>query len=209
MCMEVCRTRFSGGERYVRTDLRDLMKFLIGEKGKWFVVDIEDVITDDGESDGVTMRVSYRQRVLDFLSAHRHHPVLDKVYALEQLTAQDIQELEQILWKDLGSKEDYERYTHGMTCGANVAIFIRSLIGVDRKEAVQRFSRFLSGCELNADQEDFLSTIISYVCENGDITKDIVVNDPPFDERLNVFNDYMLPLANYIDNIHTVIIPCG
>ena len=35
------------------------------------------------------------------------------------------------------------------------------------------------------------------------------VNDPPFDERLNVFNDYMLPLANYIDNIHTVIIPCG
>ena len=30
----------------VRTDLRDLMKFLIGEKGKWFVVDIEDVITD-------------------------------------------------------------------------------------------------------------------------------------------------------------------
>lgn len=193
----------------VRTDLRDLMKFLIGEKGKWFVVDIEDVITDEGESDGVTMRVSYRQRVLDFLSAHRHHPVLDKVYALEQLTEQDIQELEQILWKDLGSKEDYERYTHGMACGANVAIFIRSLIGVDRKEAVQRFSRFLSGCELNADQEDFLSTIISYVCENGDITKDIVVNDPPFDERLNVFNDYMLPLANYIDNIHAVIIPCG
>ena len=96
-----------------------------------------------------------------------------------------------------------------MACGANVAIFIRSLIGVDRKEAVQRFSRFLSGCELNADQEDFLSTIISYVCENGDITKDIVVNDPPFDERLNVFNDYMLPLANYIDNIHAVIIPCG
>ena len=50
-------------------------------------------------------------------------------------------------------------------------------------------------------------TIISYVCENGDITKEIVVNEAPFDERLSVFTPYMLPLAKYIDNIHSVIIP--
>lgn len=54
---------------------------------------------------------------------------------------------------------------------------------------------------------DFLMTIISYVCENGDITKEIVVNEAPFDERLSVFTPYMLPLAKYIDNIHSVIIP--
>ena len=45
-------------------------------------------------------------------------------------------------------------------------------------------------------------TIISYVCENGDITKDIVVNEAPFDEMLSVFSSYMLPLAKYIDNMH-------
>ena len=52
-------------------------------------------------------------------------------------------------------------------------------------------------------------TIISYVCENGDITKDIVVNESPFDERLSVFDGYMLPLATYIDNIHNVVNPEG
>lgn len=43
--------------------------------------------------------------------------------------------------------------------------------------------------------------------ENGDITKDIVVNEAPFDEKLAVFSSYMLPLANYIDTIHGVIDP--
>jgi type I restriction enzyme R subunit len=52
-------------------------------------------------------------------------------------------------------------------------------------------------------------TIISYVCENGDITKEIVVNEYPFDERLSVFSTYMMPLAKYIDNIHGVIYPVG
>jgi type I restriction enzyme R subunit len=50
-------------------------------------------------------------------------------------------------------------------------------------------------------------TVISYVCENGDITEEIVVNDPPFDERLDVFSVYMIPLARYIENIHNVVIP--
>ena len=94
-----------------------------------------------------------------------------------------------------------------MPCGSNVAMFVRSLVGVDRKNAVRRFSEFISGNELNAEQEDFLNTIIAYVCENGDITKEIVVNESPFDERLSVFTPYMLPLANYIDTIHGVITP--
>ena len=81
------------------------------------------------------------------------------------------------------------------------------MIGVDRNNALRRFSEFISGNELNADQEEFLMTIISYVCENGDITKDIVVNEAPFDERLVVFTPYMLPLAKYIETIHTVISP--
>lgn len=91
--------------------------------------------------------------------------------------------------------------------GNNVAALIRSLIGVDRKEAMRKFGDFISGSELNADQEDFLASIVSYVCENGDITKDIVVNEAPFVERLYVFTAFMQPLAKYIDSIHNVIMP--
>ncbi|MDY6412880.1 MAG: DEAD/DEAH box helicase family protein [Bacteroidales bacterium] len=191
----------------VRKDLRDLVKFLMGGDNKWFSVDIEDTISDEGTIDGITPRVSYKQNVLDFLSQNRNLPVLQKIYDIEQLTKADVDELERILWQELGSKDDYNKFTNGMPCGSNVAIFIRSILGVDRKNAVRRFSEFISGNELNAEQEDFLMTIISYVCENGDITKEIVVNEAPFDERLSVFSPYMLPLAKYIDTIHTVIIP--
>ena len=191
----------------VRNDLRELVKFLMGSDNKWFSVDIEDTISDEGTIDGITPRVTYKQSVLDFLSQNRNLPVLQKIYDMEQLTKADVDELERILWQELGSKEDYNRFTRGMPCGSNVAIFIRSILGIDRKNAVRMFSEFISGNELNADQEDFLMTIISYVCENGDITKEIVVNEAPFDDRLAVFSSYMLPLAKYIDTIHTVIIP--
>jgi type I restriction enzyme R subunit len=174
---------------------------------RWFKVDIEDEVSDEGEVTGVLPRMSYKQSVLDFLSKNRDLPVLQKIYDIEQLTSKDFMELERILWEELGSKEDYNRFTHGMPCGSNVAIFVRSMVGVDRKNAVRRFSQFISGNELNAEQEDFLMTIISYVCENGDITKEIVVNEAPFDERLTVFTPYMLPLAKYIDNIHAVVTP--
>ena len=189
----------------VRADLRELMKFLMGGKDKWFIVNIDDLISDDGEIEGITPRVSYKQRIMDFLAENRHLPVLDKIYNMEQLTSQDVRELERILWEELGDKADYERYTEGKMCGSNVAILIRSLIGVDRKEAMRRFGSFISNMELNSEQEEFLMTVISYVCENGDITKEIVVNEPPFDERLGVFNAYMKPLSNYIDNIHNIV----
>ena len=165
------------------------------------------MVSYDGTSEGIVTRVSYKQKVMDFLAQNRNLPVLTKIYDMEQLTSGDIKELERILWSELGDKEDYDRYTAGMPCGANVAIFIRSIIGVNRKDAVERFATFLSGAQLNAEQEEFLMSIISYVCENGDITKDIVVNEAPFDEKLSVFTAYIQPLAKYIDTIHGVISP--
>ena len=191
----------------VRKELRDLTKFLIGDRNQWFVVNIEDELSFGGEAKGIVPRVSYKQRIMDFLAQNRNLPVLNKIYAMEQLTTADICELERILWKELGNKEDYDRYIADMHGIANVAIFIRSIIGVDRKEAVERFSTFISGAQLNAEQEEFLSTIISYVCENGDITKDMLVNEEPFCENLYVFGTYMLPLADYVDRMHNVILP--
>jgi type I restriction enzyme R subunit len=191
----------------VRNDLRNLTKFLIGGPKKWFTVDIEDLISFDGESSGISTRMSYKQRIMDFLAQNRDLPVLRKIYEMEQLTMADIRELERILWEELGNKEDYDRHTIGMPCGTNVAMFIRSIIGINRKEAVDKFNSFISGAELNSDQEEFLTTIISYVCENGDITRDIVVNEEPFSERLSVFDSYLMPLANYINNIHNIINP--
>ena len=192
----------------VRLSLRDLMKFLVGDKGQWFIVDIEDVITYDGESTGVMTRMSYKQRILDFLAANRNLPVLEKIYNLEKLEPADFRELERILWAELGSKEDYEKFTAGMPCGPNVAIFIRSLIGVDRKRAMQRFGDFISGASLNAEQEEFLSTIVSYVCENGDITSQDLINVEPFSEVdwVGVFGAQTQGVGKFVGYIHDIVV---
>ena len=191
----------------VRIELRDLVKFLMGEDNKRFFIDIDDVVINEGEAEGVMPRVSYKQRVMDFLRENQNLPVLRRIHNLEQLSESDVKELERILWEELGNKEDYDRHTSNMMCGSNVAAFIRSIIGIDRKKAVEQFSEFISNAELNSEQEDFLSTIINYVCENGDITREIVVNEAPFDEQLSIFMGYLPQLSNYINKIHTVIIP--
>ena len=188
----------------VRIEIRELTQFLIGGDNKWFVIDIEDVISYNGEAKGIETKVSYKQKVIDFLDENRNLPVLEKIYSLEQLSIRDIKELERILWEELGNKSDYDNLSHGI---GNVAIFIRSMIGVDRRNALERFGSFISNVELNSEQEEFLMTIITYVCENGDITKDIVVNESPFDEKISVFDNYLLPLSKYIDNIHGVVNP--
>lgn len=191
----------------VREDLRDLVKFLMGNKSTTFTIDIEDVMIDGGEAAGIDMRVSYRKKVMDYLLENKHSPVLEKIYRLEQLSIDDILELERILWEELGEKSDYEKFVADKSCGENVAILIRSLIGVDREIALQRFNQFLDGNTLNADQQEFLNQILDYVCENGDITTMTVVNDYPFDENLQVFNDKMIPLRNYIETVHKVVNP--
>ncbi|SHH43183.1 type I restriction enzyme, R subunit [Fibrobacter sp. UWH9] len=191
----------------VRADLRDLVKFLVGDGGKTFTVDIADIISNEGMSSGIQTRVTYKQKVMDYLATKDFNPVLQKIYNLEQLSNDDIVELERVMWKELGSKEDYDAFIDGMPCGENVAILIRSLIKVDRKLALERFNKFLSGSVLNADQEEFVLDIITYVCENGDITTDTVVNESPFDEQLEVFNDKIVALRKYIENIHGVVTP--
>ncbi len=189
----------------VREEIRDLLK-LLTEEGKWFVVNIDDVVTNEGEMQGITPSVTYKQKVFDFLEENKDLPILTKIKNIEPLTPSDISALEKVLWQELGSKEDYDKYTSGKSCGPNVAIFIRSIIGVDIRKALERFSELISVAELNYEQEEFLKSILTYVCENGDITKEIVVNEDPFASSLESFgSEYMLPLAKYVDSIHNAV----
>ena len=190
----------------VREELRDLMQFL-KTTGRWFIIDIKDVITEEGETVGVMPKVTYRQRVLDYLTTNKNLPVLKKIHNLEQLTEGDVDELERILWQELGSKDEYAHLTLGMPYGNNVGAFIRSLVKVDWKVARDKFSAFISDNELNYEQEEFLKTVVQYVCENGDITRDVVVNEEPFCDRINSFATYIVQLAGYIDQIHYAVIP--
>jgi len=96
-----------------------------------------------------------------------------------------------------------------MICGDSVGAFIRAQIGVDRVVAVERFGKFLSGASLNTMQEEYLKTIITYVCENGDITTGTLVNTSPFSEYDwgAIFGPNLVSVRDYVNNLHNIIIP--
>ncbi len=193
----------------VRIELRDLMKHLKDDSsGQTFNVSIEDIIEEAGETEGFLTVRTYKQRVVDYLTENIDSAVLQKIKNIEPITKWDILELEKILWKELGTKDEYERNTKNSVAGGNVAAFIRSIIHVDRKVAEKRFSQFLSDVQLNSEQQEYLKTIINYVNENGDITTDVLINESPFDsfDWQKIFGDSVAYIPQYVNVIHSVIV---
>ena len=194
----------------IRVEIRELVKFLMGDEHRTFRLNIEDIVEDGGEVASPSLVVSYKQRVIDWLQENRDLPVLQKLKNIEPLTHEDIIDLETICWRDLGTKEEYQEYVRGckMICGDVVAAFIRSIIGIDLEKATERYSQFLTSTVLNADQEEYLMTIIRYVCENGDITRDTMTNEHPFiDIRwVDVFNTDAVNVGLFVNYLHSVIV---
>ena len=104
------------------------------------------------------------------------------------------------------AKEEYSKYAQNMIYCGNVAAFIRSIIGVDRNIAIQKFTKLISESNLNSMQEEYLKTILNYVCENGDITTSIFGNDPFVNFKWqDAFGDKINDLTQYVENLHKVI----
>lgn len=123
---------------------------------------------------------------------------------------EDIQELERILWQELGTEEEYLSYlkTSKMSFDKNVAAFIRSQIGIDRKAAMEKLSQFFSDNHFTSLQEEYLKTIITYVSDHGDISLETLVNESPFDEFewVDVFGKDFIRVRNYVLKLHEAIV---
>lgn len=193
---------------YVRKELRDLVQFLKGESGRTFEVAIDDpmeimVGVDETPISGYK---TYKERVIDYLSENmKSSRVLQKIYNLEKLNEADILELEKILWEELGTEKEYQDNVKNQLYGGNVAAFIRSIIGVDRKAAIRKFEDLLHVEQLNAEQMDAIESIISYVCDQGDITPETMMSPVFSNVRLDAFGDQASFLYNYIVMLHEVI----
>ena len=102
--------------------------------------------------------------------------MIQKIHNLEPITNDDLNELERILWHELGTKDDYTETTDI----GNLAAFVRSLIGLSQEAVNEKFGEYLSGNLLNSQQQEFVHTIINYVRENGDVELADMVNTEPF-----------------------------
>ena len=188
----------------IRIEIRDLMKFLEGDSAVSVLTDFKDeTIELKGSSVGLLDIRTYREKVVDFLAENYDNPVITKIKNLEQLTAEDLDELEKILWNQLGTKNDYMK----TATTPNLAVFIRSLVGLDQKAINEKFGQYLNDNVLNAQQQEFIKTIIMYVNENGDIETSDLLNTSPFDDQdiLELFGEKLQILQYIVNTVHGVV----
>ena len=193
----------------IRVEMRDLVQFIHGDNRRNFTINIPDIIEYKDSPKHLLPTLTYRERVIDFISKNRTHPVLEKIKTLEQLTKNDILALEQICWKELGTKEEYQNYVKrgGLICGDSVAAFIRSIVHVDRTKALELYSKYLTDSPLNPEQEEYLKNVLDYVSLNGDIIPETLYKEEPFSEwDIHAYFSANTPaFVGYIRMLHQVI----
>lgn len=153
----------------VRRRLRRLVKLIEPKDRKIVYSNFEDEI---GAAVDVTLphigagtnKARFLMKVRHFLIEHENHITIQKLRRNEQLTPQDLSELERIfIAESVGSPEDLERIrTEG-----GLGLFVRSLVGLDREAAKQALGGFISERALSANQIEFIDLIIDHLTDRG------------------------------------------
>lgn len=190
---------------FVRTEIRDLMKYLREEKLPIKVTNFEDELVDK-TTPGSYMQPqikNYKQRVLEYLEENIDTEVIHKIKNIIPVTEKDISELEHILCEELGSKEEYDE----LSKGAPLAAFVRKIVGMDVGAVNKVFSDYLSKYNFNPAQEEFLHQIVTYVLQNGDIVPSNLFENAPFTnlDYTEIFEDNADAVFELINVLHGAI----
>lgn len=104
------------------------------------------------------------------------------------LTSTDIAMLEEVLWSEVGTKQDYEQEFGEKPLGE----FVREIVGLDMNAAKEAFSEYLTNASLDSRQIYFVNQIVEYIVHNG-MMKDLsVLQESPFTDRgsvVEIFTD--------------------
>ena len=119
------------------------------------------------------------------------------------LTAEDIKELENILWSELGTQEEYEAEYGKKPLGE----FVREIVGLDMNATKEAFSAYLEDTSLDSRQIYFVNQIVEYIVHNGTMKDLSVLQEPPFTDMgriVEVFTDgsVWLGIKKIIDQIN-------
>ena len=191
----------------VRKELRELVHVLAESRDeRRFVINIEDAISSDAVAAPVTLKATYHDRVIDYLAKHTDNEVLRKIQNFEQLTTDDVNELQRIFWEELGTRTEFDEATNGKKYNHNVAAFIRVIQGVDRQKALALYTRFIKDGNLTGEQEQYLKEILNYLSENGDLQMSDFMEYPLNRNRWrDVFGEYFVGLKDFVNELHNVI----
>ena len=189
---------------HLRNEIRYLIQYITDEVGI-YSTDFKDELIDQGTKDiNITDFKTYQEKVIDYLLSTDINETIVKIKMLDKIDANDLKELERILWQELGTKDDY----FNVTDEENLAVFIRSIVGIEQEAINQKFSEYLNTNILSSKQQEFVKSIINYVQQNGDITKQDLVDKSPFSDFdvVGLFNDKIEVLLKVINNLHESIL---
>lgn len=165
----------------IRVRIRNLMQFLDKENGQEIIYsDFEDEIGIQKPVQGQSYEkasdlAQYRKKVEHFLKEHQDHITINKLKFNKQITSTDIAELEKILFEVGEDKEKLDK----VLAGENLGVFIRRIVGLDRKAAEEIFADYLNEKSFNLNQITFVRKIIDYLTHNGTMQPKMLY-EPPF-----------------------------
>lgn len=170
---------------HIRVELREIMKYLIEDQSTWWNTDFEDEVMEininDSESHDEGL-ANYRKRAEHYIRKNQDEDVIKKLRTNQPLDQKDITELENILWSEVGTKEEYEAEIGTKPLG----VFVREISGLDTEAVQEAFSEYLNSSDLNPRQHYFINQIVEYVVRNGVMSDISVLTESPFTDRGNI-----------------------
>ena len=191
---------------YIRKNLRNLMKYLPKKSIRYDTNFTDEILSVDWkESDLENDELkNYKAKAEYYVRQHQDNIVIAKLKTNKPLTVSDISVLENILWKEIGTKAEYEAEYGSKPLGE----FVREIVGLDMNAAKEAFSEYLNESNMDSRQIYFVNQIVEYIVHNG-IMKDLsVLQESPFTDKgsvVEVFTDLNLwmGIRKVIEQINT------
>lgn len=162
----------------IRKELRDLIQFIDPYNRPPVYIDIEDTLNDIDEeyvyvSTGNNF-TNYRKKLEKFLTGNLENSIIWKIRHNIRLTELEKENLEKILFEELGSNKEYAE-TFGDT---NVIKAVRNIVGLDKSVASDIFYKYINENRLNMKQIQFVKLLVDYVVKNGTIEMEKLTEQP-------------------------------
>ena len=135
-----------------------------------------------------------RKKVKKFLEGNMDNLVIYKIKHNQVLTEAEKEDLERIMFEELGNNKDFVD-TFG---DSNVVQVVRKLVGLDRETANKIFSKYINDNRLNSKQIQFIKQLKEYLIANGIISLEKLKEQPfstigavsdIFKDNINTFNE--------------------
>ncbi len=117
----------------------------------------------------------FLRKVRHFLKDHADHITIRKLRRNDQLTPQDLAELERIMLAEAAASEEE---LDGVRAEGGLGLFIRTLVGLDREAAKAAFAGFLNRRNLTGNQIEFIDLIVDHLTERGTMSPSRLYESP-------------------------------